>query len=210
MTQHIASLLLEASAVKLRVDEPFTLRSGIKSPIYCDNRLLISDVPKRKEIIDAFVLALTGLDYDVIAGTATAGIPWAAWVAGKLDKPLVYVRSEAKDHGKGARVEGRLEQGTRVVLLEDLVTTGGSSISAVHALRDAGASVTDVISIVTYELASAKEAFAAAACNLTTLTTYTTLIDAAVAGSYITEDEKTIVAAWRDDPQNWQLVHGKI
>ncbi len=210
MTTHIATLLLASGAILLRPDEPFTFVTGIKSPIYCDNRLLMSDVAKRKEIIDAYLLALTDLPFDVVAGTAIGAIPWGAWVAHKLDKPFVYVRSKPKEHGTGAHVEGSFAPGSRVVLIEDLISTGATSLGAVHALRDAGASVTDVVSIITYELAAAKEAFAQAACNLTTLTTLATLLTTAVENGIIAEDDRALVLGWRDDPQNWQLVHGNI
>ena len=142
--ERIAEILLNVGAVTLNVAEPFTYSSGMRSPIYCDNRLLISHPQERQEVIQAFleVLEKEGVDADVIAGTATAGIPHAAWIAQALDKPMIYIRDKAKGHGKGNQIEGLVSEGASAVIIEDLISTGGSSIRAAIAAREAGSGVT--------------------------------------------------------------------
>ena len=136
--QQVANILLKEKAVFLRPHEPFTWTSGIKSPVYCDNRLLISTVDSRDYIIKAFADAVKELNVDVVAGTATAGIPWAAWIAQELKLPLIYVRSSSKDHGRQNAIEGSTKPGQKTVLIEDLISTGKSSIAAGEKLREAG------------------------------------------------------------------------
>lgn len=128
--EEIANILLKEKAVFLRPEDPFTWTSGIKSPVYCDNRLLISSVPSRETIIEAFVEYVKPLKVDIIAGTATAGIPWAAWIAHALQLPLVYIRSSSKDHGRQNAIEGSTKAGQKAVLIEDLISTGKSSVAA--------------------------------------------------------------------------------
>lgn len=199
----IAKLLLELKAVALNTEKPFRYTSGLLSPIYCDNRLIISDPEKRNIVIDAF-LKLIDKDCDVIAGVATAGIPHAAWLADRLNKPMVYVRAKAKEHGKQNQIEGRLPKNSRVVVIEDLISTGHSSIAAGQALREAGASVNTCLAIFTYGFTSSKEAFAKAHIELKTLSNFDELIEVAVKEKYITAAQKEILAAWNEDPQNWQ------
>ena len=192
-----AQLLLEAHAVMLNLETPFRYASGILSPIYCDNRVLISDPGRRAELVTGLVeLARAHApDADVISGTATAGIPWAAWVADRLDKPMVYVRAAAKEHGRGQRIEGRLASPARVLVVEDLVSTGGSSLSTVEALREAGSDVLGVIAIFSYGLRRATAGFAAAGVPVYSLTGLRTLLDVAAATDYIPAGRRAAVGA---------------
>jgi orotate phosphoribosyltransferase len=156
ISETIASILLKEKAVFLRPDEPFTWASGIKSPVYCDNRLLISSVESRSIIIKAFTELTKNFQVDVIAGTATAGIPWAAWISQELKLPLVYIRSSSKDHGRQNSIEGSVKDGQKAVLIEDLISTGKSSISAATKLMEAGVQVSSVLSIFSYNFKETK------------------------------------------------------
>lgn len=201
----IAKLLLEIKAVTLNPSEPYRYTSGILSPIYCDNRLIISYPDKRKRVIDAFLnlIRAQDIDFDVVAGTATAGIPHAAWIADRLNKPMVYVRSKSKGHGKHNQIEGRLETDQKALVVEDLISTGGSSVNAGLALREAGAIVTDCVAIFTYQLEEAAKAFGDADIRLNTLCDFSTLIDVAAHEGYINEEEKLQALAWNKDPVKW-------
>jgi len=201
----IAKLLLEIKAVTLNPSEPYRYTSGILSPIYCDNRLIISYPDKRKRIIDAFLSLIRehSMTFDVVAGTATAGIPHAAWIADRLNKPMVYVRSKSKGHGKHNQIEGQLEAGQKALVVEDLISTGGSSVNAGLALREASAIVTDCVAIFTYQLEEAAKAFADADIHLNTLCDFSTLIDVAAHEGYISEEEKLQALAWNKDPVTW-------
>lgn len=177
--KNIAKSLLKAGAFKISFDPLFTWTSGIKSPVYCDLRALISDVDARSQIISAF-LELLPAGVDVIAGIAIAGIPWAAWIAEKAALPMVYVRSEAKEHGTKRRIEGILSAGQKVVLIEDHISTGKSSVSAIAALREeAGAVVENVLAINTYELAAAKKVYEEIGVVISTITNYSTILEVA-------------------------------
>ena len=201
----VARDLLRLGAVLLRPGSPFTWASGLRSPIYCDNRLTLSDPAARRRLTDAFAALLDREDLvpDVVAGTATAGIPHATLLADRLEKPLVYVRSQAKGHGRGNMIEGRLKEGARVVLVEDLVSTGGSSLAAAEALRDAGADVLAVVAIFSYGLDAAAEAFAEAGVPLFTLSDYGALLDVAHTEGSLDDEAFAALRAWRDDPQAW-------
>lgn len=203
--KEIAKILLKAKAVALSPKKPFTYASGIKSPIYCDNRLLISSPTERATVLDAFLtqIKVQKLSFDVVAGTSTAGIPWAAWLADRMDKPMVYVRGATKDHGKKNLIEGKILPGQNVLLIEDLVSTGQSSVAAVHVLKEAGVTVVACLAIFTYEMAKAKEMFANVSVPLYTLTRFTTLIDTALEAKQITADEKKIAEDWNYDPEGW-------
>ena len=159
--ESVANILLKEKAVFLRPQEPFTWTSGIKSPVYCDNRLLISTVESREFIIKAFCDEVRKFNVDVVAGTATAGIPWAAWIAHELRLPLVYVRSSSKDHGRQNAVEGAVNSGQKTVLIEDLISTGKSSIAAAKKLEEAKVEVKAILSIFTYDFPQAQEIFKA-------------------------------------------------
>lgn len=199
----VALALLHAHAVLLRPHEPFTFASGIKSPIYCDNRLLIGDVATRQIISDAFAALVT--DADVVAGTATAGIPWAAWVAERAARPMAYVRSGAKTHGRGRQVEGADIKGKRVLLLEDTVSTGESAVTAIEALYTEGASAVTCACIFTYGWQATFDRFVAANAPLTPLTWLTPVLDAAVSAGYIKADQRATVEAWSANPKEWAV-----
>lgn len=199
----VALALLHAHAVLLRPHEPFTFASGIKSPIYCDNRLLIGDVATRQIISDAFAALVT--DADVVAGTATAGIPWAAWVAERTARPMAYVRSGAKTHGRGRQVEGADIKGKRVLLLEDTVSTGESAVTAIEALYTEGASAVTCACIFTYGWQATFDRFVAANAPLTPLTWLTPVLDAAVSAGYIKADQRATVEAWSANPKEWAV-----
>ncbi len=198
----IAQDLLTINAVSLRPNEPFTWASGIKSPIYCDNRITMGYPIIRKKIAQEFANLLLNIykegGVDVIAGTATAGIPHAAFLADVLDLPMVYVRGSSKDHGKQNQIEGCSVAGKKVVVVEDLISTGGSVLQAVEALKKAGATVLCVVAIFTYELPQSLHNFAAAGVALYTLTTYSKLIEEATK-TYISAEEFTILKEWHNE-----------
>ncbi|MBE8847697.1 orotate phosphoribosyltransferase [Enterococcus durans] len=202
----IAKDLLEIEAVFLSPSEPFTWASGIKSPIYCDNRITMSYPKVRKEIAQGLADKIKEAypDVEVIAGTATAGIPHAAWVAEILDLPMVYIRSKPKDHGKGNQIEGRIFEGQKMVVIEDLISTGGSVLEAAEAAKREGANVLGVAAIFTYELPKGKANFANAEMPLLTLTNYSVLIEAALEEKYIDETELNLLKEWKQDPENWK------
>lgn len=205
MKQYIAKRLLEINAVALKPQEPFTWTSGLRSPIYCDNRLTLSFPPVRKEIATGLQkLILEHFpELEVVAGTATAGIPHAAWVSELLDLPMCYVRSKPKGHGKGNQIEGKVEQGQKVVVVEDLISTGGSVITAVQALREAGCDVLGVVSIFTYGLEKGRELLQQAEIESFSLTDFSTLIEVAISSGDISEEDQRSLLSWRNDPAEW-------
>lgn len=205
-SQQVAEALLEIQAVSLSPEEPYTWASGIKSPIYCDNRVTMS-YPKVRNLIAEGLAEMIRTTYpavEVIAGTATAGIPHAAWVAQILDLPMVYIRSKAKDHGKGNQIEGRIANGAKMVVIEDLISTGGSVLEACTAAEREGADVLGVAAIFTYELPKGTANFAEQGLPLTTLTNYSTLLDVALASGYIKAKDVSLLQEWRKDPEHWQ------
>lgn len=206
----LAAALLNIGAVELRPTSPFTWSSGLVAPIYCDNRLTLSHPRARRTIRDGFVevLRLQSLTATTIVGTATAGIPHAAWLAEAIDRPMAYVRSSAKEHGQGARIEGGVEAGDEVVVVEDLISTGGSALDAVAALRAAGATVRAVLAIFSYELDAAAAAFRDADVPRYVLTTFGTLIDVAHERTDLSGEDLDVLRAWRADPEAWSLDHG--
>ncbi|WPQ67687.1 orotate phosphoribosyltransferase [Weissella paramesenteroides] len=194
----VAKSLLDIAAIKLQPNDPFTWASGIKSPIYTDNRKTISFPDARRIIIDGLA-ALIKEQYpnvEVIGGVATAGIPHAAWVAEKLDLPMIYVRSKPKDHGTGKQIEGLLAAGQKVVLIDDLISTGGSVLGAVKATKAAGGEVLGVAAIFSYELPAATMNFAQAATPFSSLTNFSSLIQVAQQTGEITADELTMITNW--------------
>lgn len=203
--QTIAKDLLEIEAVFLSPNQPFTWASGIKSPIYCDNRITMSYPKVRKEIAQGLAEKIKQEfpEVEVIAGTATAGIPHAAWVAEILDLPMVYIRSKAKAHGKGNQIEGRIFEGQKMVVIEDLISTGGSVLEAAEAAKREGADVLGVAAIFTYELPKGKANFEAAGLPLVTLTNYSVLIEFALENKTIDETEVALLKEWKKDPENW-------
>jgi orotate phosphoribosyltransferase len=200
----VAQQLLQIKAIKLNPQNPFTWASGLRSPIYCDNRISLSYPEVRKNIVSAFVHLSASFDtFDTIAGVATAGIPHGALLANALDLPFVYVRAKAKDHGRQNLIEGQLKGGEKVLVVEDLISTGGSSMAAVDALREAGCVVVGVVAIFTYGFETANSVFAAANCPLKTITNYDVLVEEAVKINYINPDELALLKAWREDPADW-------
>lgn len=203
--KQIAKDLLSIKAVELSPAKPFTWASGLKSPIYCDNRLTISYPEIRTRIAQGIAAQIKDRypDTEVIAGTATAGIPHAAWVAAELNLPLVYVRSKPKDHGQGRQVEGVLPNGAKTVVIDDLLSTGGSVLKAVTAAQNEGAQVIGVAGIFSYQLPQLDANFQEAGIPYTTITNYTELLDAAVEENYVTAEDRAVLADWRQDPQAW-------
>lgn len=200
--EKIANDLLEIKAVSLSPKQPYTWASGIKSPIYCDNRLTISYPHVRHDIAKglADLILKQFLDVECIAGTATAGIPHAAFIADILDLPMVYIRSKAKDHGQGNQIEGHFNPGEKMVVIDDLISTGGSVLKAVDAAKEAGANILGVAAIFTYELEEGKKNFSERHLPLITLTNYTTLIQVAQQSGYIQEDDLELLKKWRQNP----------
>lgn len=201
----VAEFLLRIKAVELKPESPFTWASGMKSPIYCDNRKTLSYPAIRTYLRQQFVESIEEQfgKPDVIAGVATGGIAVGALVAQEMGVPFVYVRSEAKKHGLGNQVEGVLEAGQTVVVIEDLISTGNSSLNAVAALRDAGAKVNGMVAIFTYGFDKAKENFESAKCKLHTLSDYDALLKQALNESYISESQHEALKSWRTNPQAW-------
>ena len=202
-----AEYLLQIKAIKLQPSNPFTWASGWKSPIYCDNRKTLSFPEVRSFIRDSFALLIRELypQAELIAGVATGAIAHGALAADKLGLPFIYVRSGAKEHGLGNQIEGYFEKGQKVVVIEDLISTGGSSLSAVKALREAGCDVLGMVAIFTYEFKKAADGFAAENCALHTLSNYSVLIDTAVNTGYISQAEVETLKSWRVDPSVWGL-----
>lgn len=201
----LAHDLLSIGAVTIAPDDPFTWASGLRSPIYCDNRVTLGYPDVRRRICTGFAeqLSEAGWAPDVVVGTATAGIPHAAWLAEALDAPMAYVRSSAKAHGRGNQIEGAELEGRQVVVIEDLVSTGGSSLQAVRAVQEAGADVLGVAAIFTYGFDAADAAFSAAGVPLVTLTDYATLIAEVRRTRGLSEVAWASLQAWREDPQAW-------
>ena len=201
LERKIAKNLLEIEAVALRPNDYFTWTSGIKSPIYCDNRITMSYPKIRREIAAGLseVIKKNFPEVEVVAGTATAGIPHAAWVSEVLDLPMIYVRDSAKKHGKTNQIEGRLLEGQKVVIIEDLISTGLSSLKVAKALEEAGAVVLGVVAIFSYELKKAQDAFAADKVEYHALTNYNFLIEEAVASNYIKQEDVEKLLEWRNN-----------
>ncbi|GIO21905.1 orotate phosphoribosyltransferase [Oceanobacillus sp. J11TS1] len=201
MENNITKELLAIEAVQLNVDNYFTWTSGLKSPIYCDNRLTMSYPAVRKKIVKAFaeMVKNSNTKPEVIAGCATAGIPHAAWLAEELELPMVYVRSKPKGHGKGNQIEGASVKGKKVLVIEDLISTGGSSIQAAEALKQEGAEITAVYSIFTYGLPRAQEAFEEAGFSYQSITGFDQLLELLLEENKLTEKEKATVLAWRSE-----------
>jgi orotate phosphoribosyltransferase len=204
--KNIAEQLLKIKAVKLNPSSPFTWASGWKSPIYCDNRRTLSFPEVRKLIRDEFIHNIRQKfpTVEVIAGVATGGIAHGALVAESLSLPFVYVRSSSKGHGLQNKIEGKLEKGQRVVVIEDLVSTGKSSLDAVAALRESGADVIGMEAIFTYGFDTARQNFENAECELETLSNYEALITAAIELNYVDNSQLQSLREWREDPGNWK------
>jgi orotate phosphoribosyltransferase len=201
-----AEYLLQIKAIKLQPAKPFTWASGWKSPIYCDNRMTLSFPEVRSFIGDSFALMVKELypDAEVIAGVATGAIAHGALVADRLNLPFIYVRSGAKDHGLGNQIEGHYIKRQKVVVIEDLISTGGSSLGAVKALREAECDVLGMIAIFTYGFSKSADAFRDEGCRLDTLSNYGVLVDMAAASGYISAADVETLKEWRKDPSIWR------
>jgi orotate phosphoribosyltransferase len=209
LSRALASDLLTIGAVVLQPGDPFTWSSGLRAPLYCDNRRTLGVPRIRQAICDGFAALVEQHDLlpATLAGTATAGIPHAAWLANRVNQPMAYVRSSAKSHGRQKQVEGIVEAGDPVVVVEDLISTGGSALQAVQALREVGADVRAVLAIFSYEFDTATAAFRNAAVPLHPLTGYRTLIDVARAQDEISDDALATLQDWRRDPEAWSEQH---
>ncbi len=206
IANEVAEKLLQINAVKLNPQNPFTWASGIKSPIYCDNRLVLSFPAVRTFVIQAFVDKAAQFEpFDIIAGVATAGIPHGALLADRLEKPFIYVREKAKSHGRQNQIEGNIFEGARVLLIEDLISTGGSSLKAVETLREAGCDVVGVLAIFSYGFQKAADVFQAANCPFDTLSNYNVLVEKAIAMQYISPDDLENLENWRVSPKVWGI-----
>ena len=204
--ENIAKALLEIKAVDLNTEEGFIYASGRRGPIYCDNRLILSYVKERDEVVEGFIALIEekGFNFDIIAGVATGAIAWGALIATKLKKPMIYIRSSAKDHGKGNQIEGELEEGKRVLVIEDLINTGGSSVEACVAIKESGCSVTACIAIFNYGFEDAGKKFADEKIPLYSLSDLPTLIKVAVEIDYIDDNGKKALLSWQKNPKGWK------
>lgn len=202
LEERVAKALFDVKAVKINVNEPFTFASGIKSPIYCDNRFVLGFSDERDVIVDGFVQAIDS-DADVIVGVATAGIPWASFIADRMKKPLAYVRNKPKDHGAGKQIEGAEVKGKKVVVIEDLITTGKSSLIAVDVLQKEGVADMEVKSIFTYGFDAAKENYDKFNCKFSSLSNFNVLINLLKNTDYLTKEEAEIALEWSKSPNTW-------
>jgi len=205
--ERIADILLDIGAVTLSPAKPYRYASGILSPIYTDCRLLMSCVKEREEVADAYEKELRekiGLDnVDCLAAVASSGIPHAAWLAERIKKPMVYVRKEEKDHGKQNLIEGRLEKGARVVVIEDLVSQGGSALNAAKSVKAAGGKPTHCVVIFTYQMPKSIEGFKQEGVELIALTDITTLVKRATAKKIISREQEGMILEWTQDTAGW-------
>ena len=208
MPDKISEILLNLNAVMLRTKPPFRWASGILSPIYTDNRILMSYPKEREFIVNSFIKLIrkNKIRFDGFAGTATAGIPWASWLAQKLKKPMIYVRSETKDHGKENLVEGKIEENKAYIVVEDLISTGSSSLNTINAVREKNGVVEFCISIFTYELEIAKNNFESANIKLLALTDFTSFVKTALKKKYISKEQLTHIMDWKKHPEGWVSV----
>jgi orotate phosphoribosyltransferase len=204
-SKRIADMLLDIKAVTFSFTKPYlyTFVSGIKGPMYCDNRRLISYPNKRKIVVDEVVKIAKKLNFDIVGGVATAGIPWAALIAERLHKPMIYIRTEPKGYGKKRQLEGDMKKGDRVLVIEDLISTGGSAVSAIRAVRRNGGIVRDCIFIFTYDLNIAYKNFKREKCKMHPLLTFFDLIEVAAKRKYISKGEKEELLTWHKDPKKY-------
>ena len=203
-----AEKLLQINAIKLSPQQPFTWASGWKSPIYCDNRKVLS-FPFSRDFIKSEMCNVVFEqfpDAELLAGVGTAGIPWGAMVSDQLKLPYIYVRPKPKEHGMGNQVEGVYEKGAKVVVIEDLISTGKSSLEVVEVLRKVGVEVIGMVAIFTYGFDIAEKAFSAAGVRYTTLTNYNTLIELAAEKGIVSAEEQKTLLNWRQDPANWNVI----
>ncbi len=204
MEKILAKTLLEIKAIQLNPQNPFEWASGILSPIYCDNRLVLS-YPKARTIVKEGLVQFSSKfdDFDVVAGVATAGIAHGALLADALNKPFIYVRSKRKGHGRQNLIEGELKPNSKVLLVEDLISTGGSCLKAVEGVREAGGEVVGVLALFTYGFDESVDAFNKAQCKFETLSNYNVMLNIALEENYITLEEKSLLTQWRISPRTW-------
>lgn len=210
LSKQIAKGLLDIGAVKLSIDPPFTWTSGLRTPIYCDNRLTISFPNERKQVVEGLKQLITeyNLEFDVVAGTASAAVPWASFVAQDLDLPMVYIKHKSKGYGTNKTIEGTMERGARVLIVEDLISTGGSASRAVQSCRDEyDADVVAVLAIFNYQFEKAKTAFEEVQTPLYNLTDFSTLVEVATESGNLSLENKETVLNWSKDPDVWSESH---
>ncbi len=205
-SKKVANDLLDISAVKFSPEDPFTWASGIISPIYTDNRMTIGYPTIRENIADGLskLIIANYPDVEIIGGVATAGIPHAAFVADRMNKPMIYVRSKAKDHGSKRQIEGAQVDNKKLVLIDDLISTGGSVLAAARTAQEAGANVLGIVSIFSYELAAAEKNFNEVGLNFKSLTTYSQLIEAAIDRGELKKTQIETLREWQKDPNSWR------
>lgn len=205
VSKQVAQILLELNAVSLNLKKPYRYASGMLSPVYTDCRVLMAYPDKRRVTRDFYIDAIekSRVNFEVVAGTATAGIPHAAWIADKLNLPMVYVRGKAKDHGKENIMEGIINKGQKAIVIEDLVSTGESAINSVNAIRKMGGEVSYVFSIITYGLSQAKQNFEQNKLELVSLTTFGDVVQEAQKLNQINNDEVSAILDWATNPQSW-------
>lgn len=204
VASEVASRLLQIKAIKLSPQNPFIWSSGLKSPIYCDNRILLSYPEIRTFILEQFLAKIPeDLSFNVVAGVATGGIPLGTLIADRLKLPFVYVRSKPKSHGRQNHVEGQLPENPQVLVIEDLISSGESSLNAVRALQNQGSKIAEVLAIFTYGFAKAQMAFEQEGCSFKTLSDYPRLLEVAVEQNYISPEILTDLEQWSKDPQAW-------
>jgi orotate phosphoribosyltransferase len=202
--QILAFKLLETGAVRIQPDKPFTWASGLRSPIYCDNRLLLSHPEIRTSLVDLMVKVIKDFEFfDTVSGVATAGIAHGALLADRLKLPFSYIRSKPKDHGRQNLIEGEIKPGAKVLIVEDLISTGGSSLHAVEAVREIPAEVVGVLAIFQYGLPAAKNAFEKAKCPFITLTDFPTIVKVAADKKWIEPHQMEVLNKWSIDPKSW-------
>lgn len=200
----VAKRLLQIKAIKLSPQNPFTWASGLRSPIYCDNRTLLSYPHIRDMVVEGLVeKSKLFSDFDLVAGVATAGIPHGALLADRLKLPFAYVRAKAKEHGRQNLIEGEIKPDQKVLVIEDLISTGGSSLQAVEALRAEGCAVVGVLAIFSYEFDAAKVAFQEADCHLETLSNYSIMTQVAIESAYVSPADQETLKLWRQNPKQW-------
>ncbi|MBD3164656.1 orotate phosphoribosyltransferase [Candidatus Woesearchaeota archaeon] len=204
--QEIAESLLKIKAVDLDAKKGFVYASGRKGPIYCDNRLILSYPAERDKIIEGFLYTIKekNIVFDIVAGVATGGIAWAAILADRLKKPMVYIRAASKNHGKQNQIEGELEEGKRILIIEDLVNTGSSSVAACIALKEESCTVAACIAVFNYSLKDAAKLFTKEKIPLYSLTDFSSLIKTAADAKYINAEGKKILMEWQNNPKAWK------
>mgnify|MGYP003494842869 FL=1 len=202
LKEKIAKALFDVNAIKISVNDPFTFASGIKSPIYCDNRFILGFPKERDLIIDGYVKDIDK-DVEVIVGVATAGIPWASFIADRMKKPLAYVRNKPKEHGRGKQIEGAEVKVKKVVIIEDLITTGKSSLVAVDVLKNEEVSSLEVKSIFSYGFKVAEENYKKYNCKFSSLSNFDVLINLLTKNKYLSEEESKTALEWSKNPNEW-------